>query len=106
MSSTNSTLGVKAEGNGQEEGLHLLQDAEKWDKFIKFQRMKLSCVYVCIYLYVIAIDVFKDLCVWGNDIRHKEKSLLFVLGDEINSRESQGEMMLNASAIRLQGLEQ
>lgn len=49
--------------------------------------MKLFCVYVCIYLYVIVIDVFKDFCVWGNDIRYKEKFLFFVLGDEINFRE-------------------
>lgn len=50
----------------------------------------LEKMYVCIYVYgyhmcvcvcmisksiYCPTDIFKDLCVWGNDVRHKRKSL-------------------------------
>lgn len=52
MSSTNSTLGVKAEGNGQEEGLHLLlarcREMGQVHQVSTYETILCLCMYISI----------------------------------------------------------
>lgn len=87
MKSANSTLGMKAQGNGQVIGAaFFIIKAQRGQ--VQFQHRNLSCISVYAYLQD-STNTFKDLCVQGMIL---DTNIFFLW--EINTSESHDEVML------------
>lgn len=72
-------MGLKAYGSGEgvraESFISKMQSNRTSSSCFSMGNQPDFCVYVISESMYLPIDTFKDLCVWGSDVRHKGKFL-------------------------------